>query len=304
MHSAYLLVSHGSSDPRHQAGLLRLANLTRQHLARSHSSHTLTKTPVRNTVTSAGEVASTVNIPTRGALRSSSMANRPSSPYFIVGTATLEATAMPLAQQIEVFAQRVMAAGIRRIVILPLFLLEGVHVQEDLPREVAAAQTAVSPSIRLVCAAYLGSHHAFQQFLATRLTRTLADRCLLLAHGSRRAEGNRSVQKLGVALDADVAFWSVPPDFETQVMQLMQEGYRQIAIVPYFLLPGGITDAITRRTEALAERWPKLSLRLLAPLGTSSELGRALATILLAQTPSLALQARDRWEGAENGITA
>ncbi|MEM0981311.1 MAG: CbiX/SirB N-terminal domain-containing protein, partial [Cyanobacteria bacterium P01_H01_bin.58] len=127
-----------------------------------------------------------------------------------------------------------------------------------------------------------------------------------LAHGSRRPGGNRNLQQLADSLSADVAFWSVPPDLETQVVNLMQQGYRQIAIAPYFLLPGGITDAITHQTEALAERLSKLSLRLLSPLGASSDLGIAIAETLLAATSTLPLPnwGRDRWQSAQDGITA
>jgi len=228
----------------------------------------------------------------------------PASP--LVGTATLEATQIPLSQQIEAFARRVWAQGIRQVVIVPLFLLAGVHVKEDLPREIAAAQHRLPARQRLLCTAHLGSQPSFKQFVAARLGTTTADRCLLLAHGSRRAAGNRSVQQLGAVLDAEVAFWSVQPDLETQVLNLMQQGHRHIAIAPYFLFPGGITDAITHRTEALAERFARLSLRLLPPLGTSADLGKTVAEIALSLPYAVPMQTweRDRWRLTGNGITA
>jgi len=155
--------------------------------------------------------------------------------------------------------------------------------------------------------AYLGSQGQFKQYVAARLAKTNADRCVLLAHGSRRTAGNRVIQQLGKALDTEVAFWSVPPDLETQVSHLMQQGHQHIAIAPFFLFPGGITDAITRQTEQIAEHLPKLSLRLLSPMGASSDLSKVVAALALA-APHRLPTAPTGHPGpppvAENSITA
>ena len=306
MLSAYLLVSHGSSDPRHQAGLSRLANIMRQHLDRSLCDE-LPTTPIgtQNVMGFRYPRSPQVTRVASKSLRSlkvSGCSSIPPAP--VVGTATLETAPIPLAQQIEVFAKRAMAQGIRQVVIVPLFLLAGVHVKEDLPREIATAQDLIPPHMRLLCAPHLGSQSSFKRFVASRLKATSADRCLLLAHGSRRNAGNRSVRQLGASLDADVAFWSVPPDLETQIVELMQQGYQHITIAPYFLFPGSITDAITRRTEDLAERLSRLSLRLLAPLGTSAELGKAVAEAALSVPHSVSVRSRDRFFVTGSGITA
>ena len=313
MLSAYLLISHGSSDPRHKAGLLRLANLMRQRLDRSlcddlhaatiaqQSFGSLNTSHPYRTPSSQARVSEPLPFrPVKGSHR----ITLPPTP--IVGIATLEATSIPLSQQIETFAKRVMAQGIRQVVIMPLFLLAGVHVGEDLPREIAVAESHLPAAMQLLCTPYLGSHPSFKRFMAARLGATTADRCLLLAHGSRRAAGNRSVQQLGAILDADVAFWSVPPDLETQVIELIQQGHQQIAIAPYFLFPGGITDAITRRAEDLAERLPKISLRLLTPLGNSADLAKAVAELALSipHSATMPTWGQDRWQLARDGITA
>ena len=248
MRTAYLLVSHGSSDPRHQANLTRLAQEVRRHLGRWH--------------------------------RGAHMTLSTESP--IVGTATLEAAEQSLAEQIVQFSRRLSPLGIQQLVIMPLFLLAGIHVKEDLPAEIGYAQQQLRSGLQLKCLTYLGSRPQFKQHVAARIARTEADRCLLLAHGSRRPAGNRAIQQLGRGLDTDVAFWTVAPDLETQVYQLMQRGHRRIAIAPFFLFPGSITDAITHRTEQIAEHLPKLSLRLLSPLGTSSDLGAVIADICQA----------------------
>ncbi|MEL6381090.1 MAG: CbiX/SirB N-terminal domain-containing protein [Cyanobacteria bacterium J06626_18] len=308
MLSAYLLVSHGSSDPRHKAGLSRIADTMRQSLDWSLSDDFQTA-PMASFASGMAQSRYTPAYPVSKAFATRSpkvpcCSSLPPAP--VVGTATLEATHLPLAQQIAMFAQRATAQGFRRVVIVPLFLLPGIHVKEDLPREIATAQSLIPPDLELLCVPHLGSHACFKRFVASRLKATTADRCLLLAHGSRRRAGNRSVRQLGTTLDVDVAFWAVDPDLETQVIEMMQQGYQHIVIAPYFLFPGSITDAITRRTEDLAERLSRLSLRLLAPLGTSAELGRAVAELALSASQSVPMPTweRDHLSIAESGITA
>jgi sirohydrochlorin ferrochelatase len=199
-----------------------------------------------------------------------------------------------------------MAQGIRQVIIIPLFLLPGVHVKEDLPHEIRLAASRLPDRIRLVCTPYLGSHASFKRFVSSRLQAVAADRCILLAHGSRRPGGNRSVQQLSTILGADVAFWATAPDLESQVFELMAQGHQLIAIAPHFLFPGSITDAIARRTEALAERLPHVTLRLLPPLGTSTELARVVCEIASSAQYGLPSANRDSElrSLAPSGITA
>lgn len=270
MRVAYLLVSHGSSDPRHQTGLTRLAQGVRQHLgrlARSEMSTSATDSADPLLPPSVDAIAPSSPLPFK--LRSLAAETDDSLP--LVGTATLEAATAPLAEQVINFVHQAVRQDIHQVVVMPLFLLAGIHVKEDLPAEIAAARAQLPATVTLSCFTHLGGHQQFQRYVAARLTKTKADRCVLLAHGSRRTSGNRAIQQLGNLLDTDVAFWSVAPDLETQIHTLMQQGHQHIAIAPFFLFPGGITDAIIRRTEQIAEHLPKLSLRLLSPL----EIGRA-----------------------------
>lgn len=312
MRTAYLLVSHGSSDPRHQSGLTRLAHGVRHHLGRLSTGEPSAASPNQGNVDeSARSRPSTawetpVREPVPRPLRSRSASLGAYSELPIVGTATLEAAAQPLAAQIVQFAQAIQTQDVEQIVVVPLFLLAGIHVKEDLPAEIGAARSQLPPHLQVKCLAYLGSQGQFKQYVAARLAKTQADRCVLLAHGSRRTAGNRAIQQLGKALDTEVAFWSVPPDLETQVYHLMQQGHQHIAIAPFFLFPGGITDAITHRTEQIAEHLPKLSLRLLSPLGASSDLSKVVADLALAAPHRLPTTARQTatLRVAENNITA
>ncbi|MEM6835262.1 MAG: CbiX/SirB N-terminal domain-containing protein [Cyanobacteria bacterium P01_C01_bin.120] len=310
MRTAYLLVSHGSADPRHQAGLTRLAQGMRQHLKRRSQQAKMTNASALSHRQQSSSLLQSplLSLPQVAPLpfRSQSSASEAASSQFLVGTATLEAATTSLAEQIIAFGQEALQQGAEQVVILPMFLLAGIHVKEDLPAEMAVAQAQLPASLQLTCLPYLGSHGPFKQYVAARLAKTKADRCVLLAHGSSRAAGNRGIQQLGKLLDTDVAFWSVAPDLETQVYNLMQQGHQHIAIAPFFLFPGSITDAITRRTEQLAEHLPKLSLRLLSPLGTSSELSKVIVEMVWGMPQASSVH---RWQApaqrvAKNSITA
>jgi sirohydrochlorin ferrochelatase len=49
--------------------------------------------------------------------------------------------------------------GVRRLVVIPLFLLPGVHVKVDLPRVIEAARQAF-PNLQILQADFLGAHPA------------------------------------------------------------------------------------------------------------------------------------------------
>lgn len=190
----------------------------------------------------------------------------------IVGTAYLEVTALPLHEQICEFGQRVKAMGVGQIKLVPIFLLRGVHVMEEIPAEVDLARQRLGSSLEVILCPHLGSHTGMGDLLCDRMRDVRTDRQVIVAHGSRRSGGNRSVDEIAAQLGAAVAFWAVPPTLESQLIDLMQAGYQRLAIIPYFLFAGGITDAITHMTEELAERFPRISIRLMPPLGATAEL--------------------------------
>ncbi len=236
--SAYLLVSHGSRDPRPEAAMQALAGLLRNRLQQEQGQSTLP----------------------------------------MVGTAQLELHPLPLHQQITTFADRARALGCDRLQILPLFLLEGVHVMEDIPAEIAQAHPILGTSIQLDLRPHLGSQ-------ITKLSQLLhstihlnqdnhsGDRqWIILSHGSRRVGSNQVVQDLANRLQAIPAYWSISPNLEERIEQLIQSGHRHLGILPYFLFPGGITDAIAQVARAHSQREPELDIELASPLGATPEL--------------------------------
>ncbi|TVR14753.1 MAG: sirohydrochlorin chelatase [Phormidium sp. GEM2.Bin31] len=205
---AYVLVAHGSRDPRPDQIVAHLANLMGQELG---------------------------NCP--------------------VGTAALDCQPEPLHQQLLNFYQQVQ----RPLRILPLFLLPGVHVKEDIPSEVAIARSQLPQTASLEILPYLGSHGRLCQVLQGQIQ--AAPPCqawVLMAHGSRRPGGNAPIEALAaqlpqrVGVPVQAAYWSVDPRLEQQLQKYEQAGYDRVGVLPYFLCPGGLTDAIAEKLEAIA----------------------------------------------------
>lgn len=184
-----------------------------------------------------------------------------------VGTAVLECSPLKLHEQIQQFSQTLEQAT--EVQIVPLFLLAGVHVMEDLPEQVAIAQQQVQSKLTLM--PYLGSDAGLWKLLSRHLAKIPSPK-ILLSHGSRRSSGNLAIETLADQLNALPAFWTVAPSLGDRIAELNQTGCQEIAIFPYFLFPGGITDAISAQVDQLAEQYPHLNLQLLSPLEVSEDL--------------------------------
>jgi sirohydrochlorin ferrochelatase len=249
---AYLLVAHGSRDPRPAEELSHLAQQVAAGLASAF----------RPLVPLAGAASRSSNPPEATSLP-------------LVATAFLELQPQPLHQQILAVAEQAATAGHDRLYILPLFLLPGVHVMEDIPAEVAIAQS----QLHIPLALHLCDHFGYDSQLSQKLRSALpypSGQRILLSHGSRRPGGNAPVEALASALDAVPAFWSVEPDLTTQVEQqnlhqCLDNGQTgaDITIIPYFLFSGGITDAIAQQRHELATRFPEQQFHILPPLNQS-----------------------------------
>lgn len=292
--TAYLLISHGSRDPRHQAASNRLAQLVREHLNPSlvnpwsaqpfaprlgegrssravegKQDHTRQEETVGTVVTAPAIPKTTASMP-----------DRLPQDRFIVGTAVLDYGLLPLHRQICEFGRRLSSSGIERLRLVPLFLLRGKHVMEDIPREIELARNELNGMIELVVGEHIGGDQGMTDLIAKRFVDSPRVGRVIVAHGSRRPRGNRSVDALAKSLGTAVAYWITESDIETQTIQLMQQGCSTLTIFPYFLFAGGITDAIAHRTEELAERFPRTKFRLLPPLGATADVANLLVASL------------------------
>lgn len=273
--SAYLLISHGSRDPRPQLAIEQLAELVRETLG-THSAHWMPSRDTR-TLSSQGnhflQEPEVERVTGRVMLVSSAW-------YPLVGTAVLELAPLPLHEQIQQFAHQALSVGCKQVQLLPLFLLPGVHVMEDIPTEVALAQEQLGESIVLNVRPHLGTHSSLATILTSQLETLDTDATILLSHGSRRAGSKEAVEAVAEHLGAVVAYWSVKPTLEEQLEVLASASHKQITIVPYFLFSGGITDAIAQMVANLQARFPTLQLTLAQPIGVSTQLADLIVDLI------------------------
>ena len=284
--TAYLLISHGSRDPRHQAAINRLAQLVRERLnpallspwSSQSLAPLLTESrpsglavfEARNSAhkdRKYGNIGAVATAVPMSKLATSSTPVRLPRDRFIVGTAVLEFGLLPLHKQICEFGRRLSSAGIKRLRLVPLFLLRGKHVTMDIPTEVEQAKNELAGMIDVELGEHIGGCQGIPSLIEDRFSQFPKTGRLLVAHGSRRARGNRTVDMLARSLGLAVAYWTTESDIENQAISLMQQGCSTVTIFPYFLFAGSTTDAVAHMTEELAERFPRINVRLLPPLG-------------------------------------
>ncbi|MBE9039811.1 sirohydrochlorin chelatase [Oscillatoriales cyanobacterium LEGE 11467] len=239
--AAYLLVTHGSRDPRPEVAAKALAKRVFKKLS-----------------------------------------DRSEAPL-LVETAALELQPQPLHQQIQQFTDLAVGQNIRIVRVVPLFLLPGVHVMEDIPAEVELANRAIDNiyNVELSIQPHLGSHPGIIELLANGALDGVCESPkaqILLSHGSRRPGGNQPIEKITDRLHRRcqipvvAAYWSVEPNAELRVCELVAAGCDRIRILPYFLFPGGITDAIAKQVDRLRNQFSQTALHLAQPIGVSDEL--------------------------------
>ncbi len=245
---ATFLVCHGSRDPRYQIAAERLLYLVKNHRTSLE--------PKNKTFAPKSTLLLTKN------------AQCP------VELGFLECTDPPLHQQLITFADQVVQQNITEINVFPLFLSSGIHVSQDIPAEVALAQSHLEPQIRLTITPFLGSLSGLIPLLCQRFNQFPAQGRILLAHGSRRSQGNHLIELFSAKLQAIPAYWSINPDLRSQIYTLMQQGCDTIAIMPYFIFAGGIVDQTIQQIEEIKDALPTLSLFLGHPLGATLELAQ------------------------------
>jgi sirohydrochlorin ferrochelatase len=238
--SSYFLVTHGSRDPRPQVALEKLAALVLERLAGNYNQTTLP----------------------------------------LVGTGTLEFGPVSLAEQLQQFADKTRVSGLSKIQVIPLFLLSGVHVTDDIPEQVEQAQKALGNAVKIEILPHLGGEPERLDLLANQQANKTAERWILLSHGSRRTSANQIVENMAEKLGAVAAYWSVEPSLEQRLKELVEAGYQKIAILPYFLFSGGITDAISQTVEQFSLNYPSVNLVLTETLEANPQLANIITNLI------------------------
>jgi sirohydrochlorin cobaltochelatase len=181
-------------------------------------------------------------------------------PTVTVGCGVLEMGPQPLEQQIDHFLT---AHPLQSVMVLPLFLLSGVHAEVDIPEAIAQVGARVQQT------KVLGKSAGLVEFLARTTVLEPNEGIILFAHGSRRQEANHQVhllaESLAQSLQAPVvpAFLKEEGSLQQAISQLQNEG-RRVLILPHFLFPGGVIDYVAELIQELdaVRLGPVLSERL------------------------------------------
>ncbi|MEB3211851.1 MAG: CbiX/SirB N-terminal domain-containing protein, partial [Leptolyngbyaceae bacterium] len=273
----------------------------------------------------------------------------PSSILFRVGA--LELGPIPLHHQLTTFGQEAAQKGIASVTILPLFLLPGTHVCDDIPAEVSHAQAELGTTIRLNLHPHLGAHPQMVNWLQHQLlqhqllqhqflkagnakacasdadasnpddvkvgsskagsskagnskagsskansSEAEADNSeanssekehirILVSHGSKRAGSHQPTEAIAHSLGATSAYWSLEPSLDQCLETLMGEKAEQkiasIAIIPYFLFAGKITDAIAETVQEYQQRFPQIQFQVMKPIGEQAAIASHIAEWLV-----------------------
>lgn len=196
-------------------------------------------------------------------------------PNYRVEAAVLESDESSLADQVMDQLDRARIQGIERAVLVPLFLLPGMHVMEDIPAQFDAIRTRISiadglPYPILSVMPFLGDWPTLKMGLLDHLI-TDGD-CnpdaiiesgtgqsparILLAHGSRRPGAVEPIETIAAKLGLSTAYWLVEPKLDFRIEDCIATGASVIEIFPYFLFEGGISDAIDRLVQGFPQRYP------------------------------------------------
>lgn len=241
--TAYLLVYHGSRDPRPAQEVSKLAQGVRNQMATALTVSSLERTAV---------------------------ITKPPEP--LVETAALELAPLSLEETIaQVIVPKMQQQGKTYLQVIPLFLLPGVHVREDIPNAILEAQEQVGNRVTLDLKPYLGASPLMGQKIAETAPASVSfdetsSAKIIISHGSRRKGGNLPIAALAQQLEAKVAYWSVSPTLTEQVEGFVAQGKQAMEIIPYFLFAGGITDAIAQQVHTLQTEFPQVTFKLGNPL--------------------------------------
>lgn len=257
---AYLLVFHGSRDCRTQTAAFDLRQLL------------VTKYRFKNILAQANCYETSLPNCEPKMLISSDLSKEP-----LIEVAALELAPTSLNESLVNFAQKAKQQGLEQIKVIPLFLAPGVHVQQDIPAEIALAIKQINNQVTIELSPYLGKYSGIVPLLSRKFAELSAQTRILIAHGSRLSGVNSYYQNLASQLNATIAYWSVAPKFAQHIELQIASGAKKIVILPYFLFPGKITEAIAQEIALIQQKHTQVELVLGQPLGATEALAELIA---------------------------
>ncbi|MDX2272682.1 MAG: CbiX/SirB N-terminal domain-containing protein [Cyanobacteriota bacterium] len=212
------------------------------------------------------------------------------SPWRLAG-AQLEAGGIPLQEQILRLAELWQAELLDHLVLLPLFMGGGVHVEEDLPQCLTAVGQR-QPDWRLQWTMPLGQSPVIRELIRHKIRSTHQDEQIpiLVGHGSRSPTFASYAQDLRQHLHTE--FGDTTMVWLTQSPRLADylsdwHPSRPIRLLPLFLLPGGILDQIQLTCQQMMLERPGLTIHVDPALIPDPRVVMAVKQTVLAALPPL-----------------
>ncbi|WP_071592036.1 sirohydrochlorin chelatase [Baaleninema simplex] len=215
-------------------------------------------------------------------------------PAATIETAVLECHPQPLHRQLlEILDRSPHSSGV--LYLVPLFLLRGVHVKEDIPEEVDSVRRQLRDTWSIRVLPHIGDRPEMLSVLRRPMAAVEAiEAWVVVSHGSRRPGGNDAVDRMAhqlqqrLEMPVSPAYWSVSPDLDAQMSDLLETGVRSIGVFPYFLFSGGLTDAIADRLQHWRDRFPEIRLSLASPIGTTPDFVEVVSHLISTATSAIA----------------
>lgn len=171
--------------------------------------------------------------------------------------------------------------------------------RSGLAREVSPPDVKLMPFQRVhptsvsISLSHLGNAVDFASSAWERMQRhPEVEAWITIAHGSRRLGGNAEIEAIATRLQRQMtrphhlAYWSIEGQLITQVHKLLAVGHRTIGLLPHFLFPGRLTDTIQATVQTLAEQSPETTFIYLKTWGESDEWIQELVDWLIRETRS------------------
>ncbi len=201
-----------------------------------------------------------------------------------VAQGQLELTELSLTQQL---IQAVRAQPqIQQVILVPLFLGGGVHVDQDLPEAIQGVTSAL-PHLKVIQTPPLGKNPELIPLLQARIDTGLSrtpppEATILIGHGSRSAGFAQILESIAQQLISPTpiltAYWAQEPQLQHRIQQLQDQGYQRLQVLPCFLFPGGILDQLQKIAAQYQAEYTNLEITLGSALAPDPQLTQAIMT--------------------------
>jgi len=178
---------------------------------------------------------------------------------------------------IEEAVQASIAAGARRLVMVPVLLFAATHAKNDMPSELLTLQQAF-PDVEFYFGAAMDLHPRLLRLAQQRIVEAearadqhvkRADTCLVVVgRGTSDPDANSEISKLCRMLEEGMGFGTSVVGYSGTAKPLVADalriasrlGYQRIIVMPFMLFDGVLVKRIYAAADTLAARYPEMEV--------------------------------------------